>query len=104
MKTTYLVVSPGYWAVDEDLKFAVTYLLSMGARNGTKDLKVEVFNVTEDWERDGFSVKATKVERLPDIMVKPALIEKVWSAIDKIEDLTDAALIEHDRKTDEAAA
>lgn len=92
----YIVFVPGYWAVDKELKHAVAYLLSTYSSGQDKDLKLDVFHVTDDWEFDGNGVRATKVERLPQLVIKHNLVNRTRRVMDEIEDLTDDVVIKHE--------
>lgn len=99
-KTTYVVVSAGYWAADKELKLAVMHLLSMGNVNAHK--KIWVYHVSDDWELSDFGIKATTLQKLTENMVVPAkLITTFNDACNKIEDVTDDVLIAAEK--DEAA-
>lgn len=96
--TKYLAIGPGYWAVDEEPQCALLYLLGMmpSLSDITKKHHVQIFHVSEDWEFDGNSVQATKVETYPMMKIDGKLQNKVRSVYNQVEDLWEKCAIEHE--------
>jgi hypothetical protein len=100
--TRYLAVGPGYWAVHDSPEHALLYLLAMmpSLSDVTKSHHVQVFHVSNDWEFDGFSVHASKVETYPMMKIDGRIQNKVRSAYNQVEDVWEKCAIEHEREAD----
>lgn len=97
LKMVYLAMGPGYWAADIDVRFAVAHLLSMYTENSKPTTKIDLFHVSEDWEMDGFSVRAKKVKRLANLEIPQRLAAKVRTALSELEDAVDAFMIAQEK-------